>query len=226
MTDRKMEQAAIDRFNEAMRGEAALLLLDFHSFPLCGQDEDAGADYLLSDAHRFALVEFKADKVSIKKEGRKPRRAILCDELSQDVQMREFHDCCHYISFKDSLGYMSTSVYRNEVCIPGMFEGKDGLSWCKPSGLQPMRTSDFASKFFATDSKFSLSLGDFETYLEWVMKKTSDADSSTLNLVVYDTQERDLRLIQMQSVAEAYQWMAGCRRPDPPSPSASYSPSP
>ena len=189
----------------------------FHAFSLDGQDRDAGADYMLTDAGRFAIVEFKYSKQDLVSEGFKPRRLTLCQELSTRDDMRALHDRCHFISWTEGpTRKVMTNIYRNEVCTQAVFGSDCGLQSLVPTVATRCLAGDFARGFFSDAGANSLSLAEFELYVAWVLNDTSAAVRSTLELVAYDPMSDDLALVHLNSIEEAQAWVRANVRPPPP----------
>jgi hypothetical protein len=72
-----LEQAVADTFNDYMRDLCRNAEKAFLPFSLGGQDRDS-ADYLISNAEGFALIEFKHSELELINEGKKSRRKKLC----------------------------------------------------------------------------------------------------------------------------------------------------
>src|SRR4051794_31743466 len=94
----------------------------FHSFSFDGQDRDVGADYVLTDADRFAIVEFKYSESDLVSEKLKRRRLTLCQMLETRDDMRALHDFCHFISWSEArTKRIITNIYRHEICTQRIF---------------------------------------------------------------------------------------------------------
>ena len=210
-----MEQAIADKFNSYMAKAAQNFGARFSAFSLGGQDRDAGADYLLSDSSRFALIEFKANVTLLKTEAKKPRREELCRQLAGNPGMRDLHDICHYITFANDAGYVVTNIYRNEICNKSTFPALLDSECCTPSRHMRLTAIDYSRSFFEPNSKATLGLEEFEQYLSWVMKETSGSTAGTVSLLVYDPDDLELKIAKVSSVAEAYEWMQANLPPAP-----------
>lgn len=201
-----------------MRNKASEHRCRFHSFSVDGQDRDAGADYLLTDSDRFSLVEFKFSSGSLVSEKYKPKRLTLCRKLAQRPDMRSLHDLCHFISWTEGSSMsVKTNIYRHEICNRRVFGDSCGLSDTSPILNTRVSAGVFANEFFASSSSRSLSLAEFEAYLDWVLTETSASTNSTLELIAHNPVSNDLALVRLNSIAEAQLWVRN-HVPPPPSP--------
>lgn len=203
----KHEQSFADAFNAFMRRKAAKRGCRFHSFSLDGQDRDAGADYVLTDSARFAIVEFKYSASDLVTEKYKPRRLTLCRELLKRPDMRRLHDRCHFVSWTGYSGGVETNIYRREICTKAVFGDSCGLSARTPTEITRVTASVFADDFFNVAGKRSLSREEFDTYVAWVLGETSASTKTTLELMAYSPTSEDLTLVRLNSIAEAEIWV-------------------
>lgn len=210
------EQSLADQFNGFMRDRAAWLGYNIHSFSLDGQDRDVGADYVLSDASRFALVEFKYQFANLLSERAKPRRLKLCQALAIRSDMREHHDNCHFVAWAEMPKLsMQLNVYRKEICNRRIFGETSELQDEVADASGRVRAKTFVNEFFDFDYGRSLSLEDFNEYLGWLMTETSGACRSTVELLARDPDADDLVLVRLSSIAEAHSWLQN-HWPSPP----------
>lgn len=180
----------------------------FHSFSLDGQDRDAGADYVLTDANRFAIVEFKYSDKDLVSEKQKPRRLNLCKELTINKEMLSSHDKCHFISWAEGREmFVRTNIYRKEVCNKKIFGDGCGLTMCLPEPDSSIPAIEFVDNFFHNPPRASLSLRDFELYIAWVLQKTSGSTRSTLELLTFNPDSIDLVLVRLDSIKAAQDWV-------------------
>lgn len=70
-----LEQAVADKFNDYMRDFCRYNGKTFQPLSLGGQDRDS-ADYLISSAEGFALIEFKHSETELTKEGKNSRKLL------------------------------------------------------------------------------------------------------------------------------------------------------
>lgn len=202
------EQSFADMFRDYMKEEASKYGSKFHSFSLDGQDRDAGADYLLTNAHRFTIVEFKYNETSLVSEQYKPKRLTLCKQLSEREDMRKLHDKCHFISWSESnTGVVKTNIYRHEICNKKVFGSDCGLLETVPLRNNMVGADSFSNQFFGPNETASLSLEQFEKYIAWVLKETSASTKSTLELIARSRIKNDLVLVRLDSVAAAQKWV-------------------
>jgi len=191
-----------------MREQAVVFDAKFHAFSLDGQDRDAGADYLLTDAHRFAIVEFKYSENNLVSEKHKSKRLSLCKKLESRKDMIAYHDKCHFIAWSElDTGAIKSNVYRHEICNEKVFGPNCKLSKKTPFISQRVSASKFSSDFFGNGGTRSLSLTEFETYLAWLMKDASSSTNSTLELMARNTASNDLALVRLKSILEAQNWV-------------------
>lgn len=210
------EQSLADAFNGYMRETAKRLGRRVHSFSLDGQDRDAGADYLLTDANRFALVEFKFSEGSLVSEKHKPRRLSLCRGLEERADMRALHDLCHFIAWTSGQSLaVQINIYRHEICNRSVFGPTCGLNEGSPSATGRAGAGAFATEFLTTINSRSLALQEFESYLAWLLTDTSASTNSTLELLTRNPAVNDLAMIRFRSIAEAQSWL---RENFPPAP--------
>jgi hypothetical protein len=211
------EQSLADIFSAFMQKKAPDYGCRFHAFSLDGQDRDAGADYLLTDAARFAIVEFKYSKQDLVSEGFKPRRLTLCQKLLYRDDMRELHDRCHFICWTEGAAReVMTNIYRNEVCTQAVFGSNCQLPSLLPTASTRGLAGDFAREFFTPTGRRSLSRAQFESYVAWVLTETSASVRSTLELMAYDPTSNNLALVTLNSVEEAQAWVRTHVSPPPP----------
>jgi hypothetical protein len=204
----KHEQSVADEFNKFLRKRAELLGQHVHSFSLDGQDRDAGADYLLTDASRFALVEFKSSATDLMSEKLKDRRLRLCQELEHRHDMRSLHDLCHFIAWSSGEPLsVQLNIYRHEICNRLVFGSTCGLSENSPNALGRASAGSFATEFLMDTHSRSLSLQEFETYLAWLLTETSGSARSTLELLISSPDLNDLTMFRFSSVAAAQTWL-------------------
>ena len=202
------EQSLADAFNVFMRGQALERGYRFHSFSLDGQDRDTGADYVLTDADRFSIVEFKYTERDLVSEGHKPRRLQLCTALLDREDMRKLHDRCHYISWADGpSAIVMVNIYRHEVCTQSVFGPTSGLPALVATPKTRVATLDFAQEFFRLRGGKSLSLAQFESYISWLLTETSGSTRATLELLAYNPFSKDLALVRLNSISEAQSWV-------------------
>lgn len=208
------EQSLADQFNGFMRDRATRLGYNIHSFSLDGQDRDVGADYVLSDASRFALVEFKYQFANLVSERTKPKRLTLCKALTKRSDMREHHDSCHFVAWAEK-SEMQLNVYRKEICNRRIFGDASELEDEVADTSGRVRAKTFVNEFFDFDYGRSLSLEDFNEYLGWLMTETSGASRSTVELLARDPNADDLVLVRLPSITAAHAWLQN-NWPSPP----------
>ncbi|WP_445335984.1 hypothetical protein ACSR9H_10055 [Citrobacter koseri] len=197
----KHEQSLADVFNKFMEKQSKIFGYDFHSFSLDGQDRDAGADYLLSDSNRFAIIEFKFSEDELPSENKKPRRLNLCKKLPLYPTMTIYHDKCHFITFSDSTtGVIYTNVYRKQICNKSIFGDSCGLNDQSPNISSLCTANVFANSFFNGQGSHSLSFKEFVDYLAWLLNDTSGSSSSTLEVLVINPDSKDLAVTTMSSI--------------------------
>jgi hypothetical protein len=62
-------------------------------------------------------------------------------------------------------------------------------------------------EFFDYEHGRSLSLEEFNEYLEWLMTETSGSTQSTVELIARDPNEDDLVLVRLPSITAAHDWL-------------------
>ncbi|WP_394226078.1 hypothetical protein [Pseudoalteromonas spongiae] len=202
------EQSLADEFNKFAIECAEEAGFTINSFSLDGQDRDAGADYVITNTDSFSLIEFKDTEKQFKSELKKSRRLNLCEKLEETPKMEKLHDNCHFIAWADSFtGSVSTNIYRNEICNKTIFGENAQLSCINADPTTRMKAHEFTSEFISENSKNNLSLEQFELYLSWLMKETSNSQSSTLELVTRKPNVNELNLIKLSSIREAHDWL-------------------
>lgn len=191
-----------------MKGEASKYGCLFHAFSFDGQDRDTGADYLLTDADRFAIVEFKYSETHLVSEKSKLKRLTLCKELMKRKDMRSLHDSCHFITWSEKpSGSVKTNIYRHEICNKAVFGSSSGLTESKPMKNQRFSADRFAEAFFSSNSDKSLSLAEFESYLAWVLTDTAASTISTLELIARNPKSNELAIVRLKSIAQTQEWV-------------------
>jgi hypothetical protein len=202
------EQSVADEFNRYLGEHAARFGMMFKPFALSGQDRDAAADYLVTTASRFSLIEFKYRTSNIRDESAKWRRRKLCVSLEKNSIMRRLHDMCHYLVWLDTRNLQpQTNVYRHEVCNQSIFGVASGLKAIAPTDRLRMTAEEFSADFFNSNSPHGLSLADFEKYLVWLMVVTSGGPNSTLELMCRDEGSSIFSYKVFSSVREASNWL-------------------
>jgi hypothetical protein len=216
------EQSFADEFNAYMKREAQSRGMRVHTFSLDGQDRDAGADYVITDASRFALVEFKYTESSLVSEASKPRRLKLCQKLAHEDYMRELHDKCHFIAWAQKPNMsVKINIYRKEICIKRIFG--EALAHAPLYELSKrVNAGIFAENFLGLKQSSSLSLDQFEFYVSWVLTQTSGAKVSNLELVTSNVESGELFLVRLRTLKDAQNWL---HKHWPPPPTHSHKPS-
>lgn len=202
------EQSVADAFRDYIREKAQKFGTQVHSFSLDGQDRDAGADYLFTDANRFAIVEFKYSESNLVSEKFKTRREKLCLMLEQCIDMKSKHDQCHFIAWTSGMSLaMRLNIYRHEICNQSVFGATCGLSNNTPHTTDRVEANSFVKEFIEGTPPRSLSLRDFEIYLAWLLTDTSNSTNSTLELLTRDPSSDNLSMVRLNSIAEAQTWL-------------------
>ncbi|WP_422102499.1 hypothetical protein [Vreelandella sp.] len=202
------EQSLADNFNSFMGRKAVEFGCRFHSFSLDGQDCDAGADYVLTDVDRFAIVEFKYSDKNLISEKHKPRRLKLCKGLAKNEKMRNLHDKCHFISWAEGKELsVKVNIYRKEVCNNMIFGNDCSLIVNSPEFDARIGTGKFADDFFRDGSRASLTRKQFEAYVAWVLMEMSGSQRSTLELIAFNPKSMDLALVRLESIEAAQNWV-------------------
>ncbi|ENI0244912.1 hypothetical protein ABXI34_002444 [Salmonella enterica] len=211
------EQSLADMFRDFMREQSHAAGCRFHAFSLDGQDRDTGADYVLTDADRFAIVEFKYTDKNLVSEKYKPKRLTLCQKLLTREDMTRYHDKCHFISWADSKSnQIKTNIYRKEICNITVFGCKCGLPDLNPVHSEQISALAFAQDFFNIQGLRSLSLPEFEAYLAWVLTETSASTNSTLELLARNPNTQELMIMRLNSLSDAQKWVKDHIKPPSP----------
>jgi len=203
----KHEQGVIDAFNWHFFKKAAAEGKKVYPLALDGQDCYAGADYILSDSDRFALIEFKYTENEICSESKKNLRLSLCRQLLPNPRMSHLHDRCHFIAWRDSVSsQIKTNIYRLEVCNKGVFGPSCGLEDKTATTTKRTLADRFIDEFLSQRSTRSLSLQEFEEYLIWLLQKASKTTKTSLELLSYDEVAGICRTVIHNSIQDAYDW--------------------
>lgn len=200
-----IEQSIADSFNASMKNMLAIHNLAYHFFSLGGQDKIAGADYLISNASGFALIEFKAREGTLITERVKQRRETLCLLLQKNKKMRDIHDQCHFVVWPNASNEIMCAPYRAEICNKTVFPKCTKLTRENPLLSRRVRASTYCSEFINPPPPRHAQKADFELYFEWLLKKTSGSDKSTVQLIGMG--DRDFSIFRFESVDAAYKYM-------------------
>lgn len=199
------EQAVADIFNDYMRIACHDAGKAFQPFALGGQDRDS-ADYLISNAEGFALIEFKYSELQLINEGKKPRREKLCKLLQENKEMRKIHDKCHFVVWMDSSSQnLLCAPYRTEICNRSVFAGCSSLKAQRPIINRRMLAEAYGFEFINPPPERSARKFEFEKYLAWLMKEASDSSYETVELMARGAV--GCSAVRFESVDKAYQWM-------------------
>ena len=203
------EQGVIDAFNQYVRKRALAQGRSYHSFSLDGQDRDAGADYLLCDGTRFALVEFKDEIADIRSEAKKPRRMHLCIELEREADMREYHDKAHFLCWKEKLSGLKLNIYRLEVCNKRLATDVVAAALVAeaPDVSRRIAAHNFADQFLSGSTDRSLSIDEFERYLQWLLQGPSAGSTASLELLALNPDLDECAVLMFPSIRAAHTWL-------------------
>ncbi|QHP90730.1 hypothetical protein EXE55_07170 [Burkholderia glumae] len=217
------EQSVIDNFNKFMDTEARNRGRNFRYIPLDGQDCRVLADYILTNESTFTLVEFKYTRSQLPSEKEKTKVSLLCEELLRDEAMRARHDLCHFIAWMQLPARRANlNVYRHEICNCEILGRGCGLETESPSATSRLSAVEFAHSFFEEPAARTLSIDEFEVYIEW-LSSLGGSSASQLELLVGDEDSGDCDFIEFGSLRLLYDWFEGRRRamrPSPPTPSS------
>lgn len=201
----KQEQAVADIFNDYMRERCDEVGANFHSFSLGGQDRDS-ADYLISNATGFALIEFKHSEAELSKEGLKSRREQLCRLLHSNGKMRRIHDKCHFVAWMDQeTKRLRCAPYRTEICNKATFPNCSILKRSNPLKSKRVLAETYCDEFFSPPPPRYADKEEFERYLAWLMKEASSSSKATVELMARSPGA--CTAMQFESVDAAYKWM-------------------
>lgn len=218
---RRHEQSVIDVFNKFMHTEARNRSRNFRHIALDGQDRHVLADYILTNESTFTLVEFKYTLSQLPSEEKKAKVALLCEELVRDGAMRARHDLCHFIAWMHLPARRANlNVYRHEICNCAILGGDCGLETESPSATSRISAVEFARSFFEEPVARTLSIDEFEVYVEWLCNLGSGS-ASQLELVVGDEDSGNCDFIEFGSLRLLYDWFQSrprAMKPSPPTP--------
>ncbi len=211
------EQSLADNFNAFARDEAAESGRQVATFSLDGDDINTGADYVITDSHRFAIIEFKYNEELIGREARKPRRLTLCEKLAEDAPMRALHDRCHFVAWGEDPAEgqrVFTHIYRGKVCTHDVFGA--ACTWSSsPLPRSEQTAGQFVRAFLDGTHAPALNKTEFETYIGWVKTQTSGSNEATIELVASRREGGELYLLRFASIQSVYDW-AQRTFPQPP----------
>jgi hypothetical protein len=203
-----LEQSVADIFNDYMRDRCSGAGKAFHPFSLGGQDRDAGADYLISNAAGFALIEFKYSEAELANERDKPRRKQLCLLLHKSKKMRDIHDKCHFVAWMDSSsGALRCAPYRTEICNQQVFPSCNSLKRQRPLRSRRLLAKTYCDQFLSPPPDRYAEKAAFESYLAWLMRDASGSSRETVELMA--RVPGGCTAIRFDSVDAAYRWMQG-----------------
>lgn len=207
----RLEPEVANVFDRYMERQCIKAGVPYRSFRLGGQDRDAGADFLITDATGFALVEFKHSQAQLRDEGKKERRQRLCELLCSNPQMRAIHNQCHFIAWRDSAtGKVHCAPYRSEICNHRIFPNSPLLKTEAADTDARVTAVEYCEQFLNPSPERYAQKEEFERYLAWLMKEASASDRSTLSLMTYD--DEGCQTIEFDSIDAAYTWLRA--RPD------------
>lgn len=217
------EQAVIDVFNTFMQTEARNRSQNFRHIALDGQDRHVLADYILTNESTFTLIEFKYTLSQLASEERKAKVPLLCKALVRDQAMRARHDLCHFIAWMQlPVRRANLNIYRQEICNCQILGHDCGLRAESPDAASRVSAVEFARSFFEEPTTRTLSIDDFEVYVEWLWS-LGGSTASQLELLVGDGDSGDCDLIGFGSLRLLYDWFESrhrAMRPSPPTPSS------
>jgi hypothetical protein len=206
------EQAVIDVFNSFMHTEARNRSRNFRHIALDGQDRHVLADYILTNESTFTLVEFKYTLSQLPNEEKKSKVSLLCEELTRDGAMRARHDLCHFIAWMQLPARRANlNVYRHEICNCEILGRDCGLEAESPTATSRLSAVEFARSFFEEPAARTLSIDEFEVYVEWLCSLGSSS-ATQLELLIGDEDSGSCDLIEFGSLRLMYDWFQD-RRP-------------
>lgn len=206
------EQAVIDVFNSFMHTEARNRSRNFRHIALDGQDRHVLADYILTNESTFTLVEFKYTLSQLPNEEKKSKVSLLCEELTRDGAMRARHDLCHFIAWMQlPTRRANINVYRHEICNCEILGRDCGLEAESPTATSRLSAVEFARSFFEEPAARTLSIDEFEVYVEWLCS-LGGRSATQLELLIGDEDSGSCELIEFGSLRLMYDWFQD-RRP-------------
>ncbi|MES2280104.1 MAG: hypothetical protein V4542_01690 [Pseudomonadota bacterium] len=214
---RKAEQAVARAFTEHLRIKATSLGSLFQACPLDGGDRNVLADYLISDHDNFSLIEFKSTQSEIKTEAKKQRVHSLCAALESNPSMRDLHDLCHFIAWKDrSSKQVTVNVYRHEVCNQATL-GNTCVVALTAGGAREF-TGTFGQGFCRPPPRRSITFAEFKVYLDWLLLVTTQGTVTNLAFATHSITTDTVTLAEFASLDAGYNWLQTHR------PRAAYQP--
>lgn len=202
---KKHEQFIADKFFEYFTAVRAGAMLPPSKMALDGQDAILGADYLINNDTKFALIEFKFGEKDIKTEMKKPLRGELCKALSKDEITRYLHGRCHYISFFASENIL-LSVYSDEVCCSSVFSSDQ--CHVELSGTfegDRINHAQFTNHFAKANSEIGLSPIEFQIYVDKLCEIAGES-SSSIELVAMNPDVETIELLTFNSIRDLHEW--------------------
>ncbi|MHC8362000.1 hypothetical protein ACYZUA_17230 [Pseudomonas sp. LS2P72] len=176
-----------------------------------GQDSILGADYVFTNHTNFLMVEFKYEESDLKHEALKPRRLKLCRILDDNDDWRGLSSQCHYVAWSEEMKptsqgkrFVNFNGYYDEVCNCSIFGEYSKLKRDTPSDDLRLRAGRLADEFLS--GNLGMDFQSFEQYTDWLMG-LEDSDPSGIELMVDDSVEDELILMDFPSVRELKSWL-------------------
>jgi hypothetical protein len=211
MLKRKHEQSVIDSFFRHLSKVANQIGKKFVYCSLDGQDRFMGADYLLTDATKFTVTEFKYDESDIASEKNKPLPHEMCARLENEDNRQIEHKSCHFIAW--SSGEIRRTVhfnqYSNEVCNRKVLGLLCGLNTGDPITGERINADVFIKQFLS--GEIGLPFESFQSYITWLINNPDNDDGDGpqefIELLLLDESRDDFVLIAFFSLLELKKWL-------------------
>ena len=191
--------------------------IPFLPFPLGSQDRKTLADNLLARLDYFCLVEMKDSERQLGSEKRKLERVLrLCRALAANEEMRNLHDQCHMIAFRESTTERpKAGPYRDQICNTDTL-GQCGLPAASPSNANVIGLKKFAENFLGRPPSCCVSKEDFTKYVAWLIRTVTGTQGDTFYVLASDIDaEGEIVSIKLDSVDCLNDWLLGNNAPDP-----------
>lgn len=202
---KKHEQFIADKFFEYFGALRSGISTPPNKMALDGQDAILGADYLINNATKFSLIEFKFEEKDIKTENKKPLRKKLCEALNNNKNLLSLHEKCHYISFFNEK-MIFLNVYAYEVCCKAVFTSN--ICHVKPSlnvPIERMNYIQFTDDFAKATSKIGLCARHFQLYIDKLCN-IAGTDPTSIELVAMAPNGNNMALVKFNSIAALHLW--------------------
>lgn len=182
----KNELGVTDVIVSALREQAQSCGFNFLQFPLGPHDRHLLSDSLFANNFdQFSLVEMKFSDRELKTERHKASRvAALCRALAKNREMRDLHDRCHMIAWKDSENdELRISPYRMQICNRQVLGSSSSLSMRYPDNSGNVDIDQFGSDLFGEPGQRCLRKDDFKRYAQWLLAVVTQKKISEFEVI-------------------------------------------